>query len=146
MRVGLRGVRLLRLGHLGAQALQLLVERRLVRQQRRELLVALAQRRFQLSAAARRSASGPARSCGSALGVEGEPGRGRSRARVGAREPVADVEQLAHRRQRVDCRNGAWLCTARLPSVLITRALLNTASPAACLKLGSWISALRLSW
>ena len=32
-----------------------------------------------------------------------------------------------------------------LPSVLITRALLNTASPAACLKLGSWISAERLS-
>ena len=38
-----------------------------------------------------------------------------------------------------------WLCTARLPSVLITRALLNTASPAVCLKLGSWISAERLS-
>ena len=28
----------------------------------------------------------------------------------------------------------------------MTRALLNTASPAACLKVGSWISAERLSW
>ena len=30
-----------------------------------------------------------------------------------------------------------WLCTARLPSVTITRALLKTASPAVCLKVGS---------
>jgi hypothetical protein len=41
---------------------------------------------------------------------------------------------------------GRWLWTAWLPSWLMTRALLNTASPAAALKLGSWMSALRLSW
>ena len=47
------------------------------------------------------------------------PGAGFAPARVGAGEPVADVEQLAHRRQRVELAgSGRWLWTAWLPSVL----------------------------
>ena len=56
-------------------------------------------------------------------------------ARIGAGEPVADVEQLAHRRQRVDRLDRAGGCARPgCRAWLMTRALLNTASPAACLE------------
>ena len=89
MRVRLRGGRLLRLGHLGAQALELLVERGLVGEQRRELLVALAQSPLPAAAAAPRSASAPPRAAAAHAASKPSPGAGRLRARVGAREPVA---------------------------------------------------------
>jgi hypothetical protein len=44
-----------------------------------------------------------------------------------------------------NCRTGRWLWTASLPSFRRTRAFANTASPVACLKVGSWSSALRFS-
>ena len=74
VRVRLRGARLLRLGHLGAQALQLLVQRGLVRQQRRELFVALAQPGLQLLELVDGLLRNR-RGLGQRVGVEGQPRR-----------------------------------------------------------------------
>ena len=56
------------------------------------------------------------------------------------------MEQLAHRSQRLRRRIGAVAVHGAVAELVDQPALLNTASPAACLKLGSWISAERLSW
>ena len=42
--------------------------------------------------------------------------------------------------------SGLWLCAARLPRSLISFALTKIFAPTVFLKLGSWMSALRLSW
>ena len=107
MRVRLRGRRLLRLRHFGAQALQLLVERGLVGEQRRELLVALAQPRFERAATVRQSALGRGVALRQRGRIEREPGRRPRGAAVGTREPVGHVEQLAHGHQRVVRRDRA---------------------------------------
>ena len=78
MRVRLRRCGLLRRRHLGAQALQLLVERGLVGQQRRELLVALAQARFELLQLLGGLPAAPASAFGSALASKARPGAGRA--------------------------------------------------------------------
>jgi hypothetical protein len=100
VRVGLRRSRLLRLGNLGAQARELLVERALVGEERREVLVLLAQARFQrlqLLRCLRRHLRG-SRQRGD---IEGKARRRPIRAAIRAREPVGDVEQLARRGQRI---------------------------------------------
>ena len=71
----------------------------------------------------------------SADGSKASPAGGLAGSRVGARKPEADVEQLPHRARGIGrriVRGGSW--TARLRSVLISFALVNTASPAARLK------------
>ena len=82
---------------------------------------------------------------GSRSGSKVRPSAGLGAVGIGAGQPEADVEQFLHGGQRIDCRTGLLLCTARLPRSLMTCALLNTASPTACRKLGSWIRALMLS-
>jgi len=105
VRVRLGSTRFLGLGHLGAQTLQLFVQRRLVRQQRRELFIPLSQPGFQLlellDGLLRKR-----RGLGQRAGVEGQPRRRLGAACVGAGEPVAHMEQLADRRQRVDLLDG----------------------------------------
>jgi hypothetical protein len=104
VRVGLRRRCLLRRGHFGAQALQLVVECRLVGQQHGELLVALAQSRFEalqllgVLLRCRRGLRQRAR-------VERQPRRRPRHPAVGACQPVADMEQLAQRRYSVAGRN-----------------------------------------
>ncbi len=91
MRVGLRGGRLFRRRHLGAQALQLFIERRFVCEHGGKLFVALAQARFerlQLLGRLRRGRPGP-RQC---RRVESEPRRRARDAAVGARQPIGHVE------------------------------------------------------
>ena len=78
VRVGLRGGGLLRRGDLGAQALQLLVERGLVGQQRRELLVALAQARFELLQLLGGLLAATGAGFGSAPASNASPGAGRA--------------------------------------------------------------------
>jgi hypothetical protein len=106
VRVRLRRCRLLRRRHLGAQALQLLVERGLVGQQGGELLVALAQTRFELL---QLLGGLPAHRCRlrQRARVEGQARRRPRRAAVGAGEPVRHMEQLAHRDHRVVERDRA---------------------------------------
>ena len=106
MGVRLVGGGLLRLGHLGPQALELLVERALVGEQRRELLVLRAQARFQRLQLLG-GLLGERRGPGQRGRIEGEPRRRAAGARVGAREPVGNVEQLAQGRQRIRLRHGA---------------------------------------
>ena len=92
--IWLRGGCLLGLGNLGPQPLEFFVERALVREQRRELLVALLEpflERAQLfrSLLPRRCGLGQRRR------IEGEPRRRVSGAGVRPREPVGHVEELA---------------------------------------------------
>ena len=106
MGVRLRSGGLLRCGHFGAEALQLVVKCRTVSQDHGELFVAPTQRRFHLlqllSGVRRRRCRLQQRS-----GVEDEPGRRPLGAGIGVAEPVAHVEQLAHRHERVVERNRA---------------------------------------
>ena len=106
VRVRLRGSLFLGLGHLTPQALEFLVERALVRQQRRELLVALPEsflKRAQLFGSLLLGRRGP----GQRRRIEGKPGRRAPGAGVGPGEPVGHVVELAQRRQRVRFRHGA---------------------------------------
>jgi hypothetical protein len=93
--VGLRRCGGARRCDFGPQALQLGVERRAIGEDDRQLLVALAQRRFELcelfGGLFRRWAW-----LRQLRGVERERWRWPLRAGVGVGEPVADVEQLAH--------------------------------------------------
>ena len=107
MRVRLRGCGLLRRGHLGAQPLQLLVERGLVGQQRRELLVALAQASLRAAATARPSGWARALPWAVQPASNASPGAGRAHAAIGAGEPVRDMEQLAHGDQGIVRRDRA---------------------------------------
>ena len=100
--VGIRlgGSRLLRLGDFGPQPLQLFVQRHPVGQQRRELLVPLAQRclqRLELFD----GLSGNGCGLGQRTGVEGQPRRRLDPSRIRAGQPVADMEQLAHGSQGI---------------------------------------------
>jgi len=104
--VRLRGCGLLGRGDLGAQALQLLVERRAVGQHYRELFVALAQRRLQLLQLLRRLLRRDTR-LRQRGGIEDEPRRRALPASVGAAKPVTHMEELAHRHQRVVRRDRA---------------------------------------
>ena len=100
VRVGLRGRLLLGLGDLGAQTSQLGIERRLVRQHRRQLLVALAQPRFELLQLLDRLL-GQGREFGQRDDIEHQP-RHRLRApRIRTRQPIPEMKQLAHGRHRV---------------------------------------------
>ena len=92
--VWLRGGCLLGLGHLGPQALEFLVERALVREQRRELLVALPEA-FRKRAQLLRSLLPGRRGPGQRRRIEGKPGRRAPGAGVGPGEPVGHVEELA---------------------------------------------------
>ena len=104
--VWLRGGCLLGLGHLGPQALEFLVERALVREQRRELLVALPEPFLERSQLFRSLLPGR-RGSGQGRRIQGESRRRTSGAGVRPREPVGHVEELAQRRQRVCFRHGA---------------------------------------
>jgi RNase P/RNase MRP subunit p29 len=99
MRVGLRRGHLLRLGHLGAQALQLVVERRLVGQQDGELFVPLGKIDLELAQLLER----PLRNRGARqrVGIEGQVRRRARVSRVSVGEPVTHVKQFADRRQRI---------------------------------------------
>ena len=62
--------------------------------------------------------------------VEGQPGRGlRCRARRCGPASSRRGTARARRSARPSAGMARWLCTARLPSVLMSRALLKTASP-----------------
>ena len=106
MGVWLRGGCLLGLGHLGPQALEFLVERALVREERRELLVALPEPFLERSQLFRSLLPGR-RGSGQGRRIEGESRRRTSGAGVRPREPVGHVEELAQRRQRVCFRHRA---------------------------------------
>ena len=106
VRVGLCVSLLLGLGHLGPQALEFLVERALVREQRRKLLVALPEpflERAQLFRSLLFGRRGP----GQRSRIEGKSGLWAPGAGVGPGEPVGHVEEFAQRRQRVSLRYGA---------------------------------------
>ena len=106
MRVRLCGSRFLGLGHLGPQALEFLVERALVCEQRRELLVAFPEP-FLERAQLFRSLLPGRRRPGQGRWIEGEPRRRTPGAGVGPGEPIGHVEELAQRRPRVILRHGA---------------------------------------
>ena len=106
MRVRLCGSRFLGLGHLDPQALEFLVERALVREQRRELLVAFLQA-FRKRAQLLRSLLPGRRGSGQGRWIEGEPRRRTPGAGVGPGEPIGYVEELAQRCPRVSLRHGA---------------------------------------
>ena len=106
MGVRLRGGCLLGLGHFGPQALEFLIERALVREQRRELLVALPET-FRKRAQLLRSLLPGRRGPGQRRRIEGKPGRRAPGAGVGPGEPVGHVEELAQRRQRISLRHRA---------------------------------------
>ncbi len=93
-------------GHLGPRALHLLVERGLVGEQRCKVLVLLAQARFQRLQPLGRLRRHPSRSRQRGC-IESEVRSRPPHAPVAAREPVGDVEQLTHRRQRVRLRYRA---------------------------------------
>jgi len=56
------------------------------------------------------------------------------------------MEQLAHRHQCIVRRDRAVAVDSAVAEGVDHPHLADTASPAAVLKVGSWISALRLSW
>ena len=94
-------------GDLGAQALQLLVERALSASSFGQLLVALAQRGLHALQLRRGLLAATSSRRLQRAGIEGQPAAGVPAARIGARQPEADMEQLAHRRQRVGRRDSA---------------------------------------
>ena len=144
MRIRPRFGSLARGGDRGAKLLELVVEALLVGKQPgqfavpgvklRLLRLELDERLFQYLVAARQCRR-----------IEGETVGRLCLARIGAREPEADVKQLFYRAGGVTGTDGFSSCTARLRSVLMYRALANTASPAARRKLGSCRSAEILS-
>ena len=145
MRVGLRRAGLLGLGHLGAEAVQLVVERRLVLEQDRELLVALTEAGLKLLELVGGLLAGK-RVAGNGLGVEGQGRVGPGAAGVGMGEPVSDVKELADGGERVGLGDGAMAMDSEVAEAGDDRVLVKTASPTARLKVGSWRRALRLSW
>lgn len=101
MGVGPGGVRRLDLRHLVAQVLQLVVERRLVGEERgqpRILLGKLRRERLELRQGLRRGRRG----LGYEIGIEGERIGRLGAPRVVPREEEANMEELAHRVQRID--------------------------------------------
>ena len=97
VRIRVLGGFLLRLGDLGPQTDQLVVERLLVDQECSELLVALSERRLQFL----ELRSGLRSNCGRryrGIRVVGEPWCGLRSTCVGVGEPVAHMEQLTNRR------------------------------------------------
>ena len=105
MGIGLGGCRLLHLGNFGPQAFQLLVERRLVGEQYRQLLVPLTKSGFQhlqlLDALLGRRGS-----LGQRIGVELQPRRWAPLSSIGAGQPVPNVEQFADCDHRVRLLDG----------------------------------------
>lgn len=89
-----------------AQALQFVVECRLVSQQRGEFLVALAQSRLELLQLLSGLPAHGGRLRRRAR-IEGQTRRRPCGSAVGAGEPVRDVEELAHRGYRIVKRNGS---------------------------------------
>ena len=144
MRVRLGGVRCLGRCHLRTEPLEFLVQRRLVCQHRRQLLVPFVQLLFQSLELVKRLLR-------DTDGLRQQRLVERERCRwcllgVGPNQPETEVEEFPRGGQRVELLDRSCGCGPRgCPRSLMTRALLNTASPTVLRNVGSWMSALRWS-